>query len=562
MTAGMWGRRVAAVATIGMLAAGVLGGVSVAAPPDPGSTVLLSPPGENPSAVTVTDDAVYFVVYDGDYPGTVTTLYRRPVTTTVDGREIGPAEVIGRMIPETRFAEHEGTVAYVRAVDGRLVLRAPDGVETVPEWGDSPTMAAGVVSLSAEWMVVNDYPYDPAYTLVNRASGEQYPVADLVAPPAGYDWLADRLKIEVSDDRLVFGLYSMRPAAESTDTIDGTYTVELGPDGPVGDATVLQEFEDLAAVPGYGWTAPIGLDGDRVIWYEYQGTGNDGTLAVHWSEPPYTSTTTLNDVPGEPIGHDGSTVALGSPVGGTTTVTWVTPAGPDETLTLDVAGRAEGVHGTIVTVGVDTDTFLVDAAGDGLTLDPAATPPALPFPDARPGEGFTDEILWLFDHGLVGGYADGTFRPLASVNRDAMAAFLYRLANDGADAPDCTEAAFTDVPASHPFCGEITWLADTGITTGWADGTFRPATPVSREAMAAFLYRLTHDGADAPACTGAPFADVAVGQAFCGEIAWLADTGVTTGWPDGTFRPSAQIERQAMAAFLHRFATADLVPER
>lgn len=48
---------------------------------------------------------------------------------------------------------------------------------------------------------------------------------------------------------------------------------------------------------------------------------------------------------------------------------------------------------------------------------------------------------------------------------------------------------FSDVPSSHPFHGDIDWLASTGITTGFADGTFRAGQPVTRQAMAAFLRR-------------------------------------------------------------------------
>jgi hypothetical protein len=107
---------------------------------------------------------------------------------------------------------------------------------------------------------------------------------------------------------------------------------------------------------------------------------------------------------------------------------------------------------------------------------------------------------------------------------------------------------------SHPFCGEIAWLASTGITTGYADGTFRPALAVQRQAMAAYLYRYagSPDGDD-PSCGLAPFSDVGVSHPFCGEIDWLAATGITTGYPDGTFRPLLAVQRQAMAAYLYRY---------
>ena len=191
------------------------------------------------------------------------------------------------------------------------------------------------------------------------------------------------------------------------------------------------------------------------------------------------------------------------------------------------------------------------------SLPAAATLPAAAVPDFTDVDAsnpFAEDIAWLAEQGITTGYADGSFRPLASVNRDAMAAFLYRLVV-GPEAPaSCTAGPFTDVPTAHPFCPQISWLVGEGVTTGWPDGTYRPASAVSREAMAAFLYRVGHEGADAPACTTARFSDVPVSSPFCGEIAWLAEQGVTTGWPDGTFRPGASIERQAMAAFLHRYA--------
>jgi hypothetical protein len=91
--------------------------------------------------------------------------------------------------------------------------------------------------------------------------------------------------------------------------------------------------------------------------------------------------------------------------------------------------------------------------------------------------------------GLSTGHADGTFRPAETVTRQAMAAFLHRLASR--TLPTTTAApAFRDVGARHPFRTEIGWLAGTGITRGYPDGTFRPTAPVSRDAAAAFLHRL------------------------------------------------------------------------
>jgi hypothetical protein len=73
-----------------------------------------------------------------------------------------------------------------------------------------------------------------------------------------------------------------------------------------------------------------------------------------------------------------------------------------------------------------------------------------------------------------------------------MAAFLYRMAGspNGAD-PSCSTMPFSDVPISSPFCGEIKWMTDAGIASGFVDGTFRPANNISRQAMAAFTHNFS-----------------------------------------------------------------------
>ncbi len=111
------------------------------------------------------------------------------------------------------------------------------------------------------------------------------------------------------------------------------------------------------------------------------------------------------------------------------------------------------------------------------------------FTDVPAGAAFRAEITWLAQQRITTGYADGTFRPAPSVNRDAMAAFLYRAAGSPAYTPP-SSSPFSDVPRTHPFYKEIAWVAAKNISTGYADGTFRPKNKVERRAMAAFLYRL------------------------------------------------------------------------
>jgi len=89
--------------------------------------------------------------------------------------------------------------------------------------------------------------------------------------------------------------------------------------------------------------------------------------------------------------------------------------------------------------------------------------------------------------------------------------------------------SFSDVPSGHPFETEIGWLASTGITAGYADGTFRPTNAVTRQAMASFLYK--YEGQPGVTLTEPYFADVPDSNPFYAAIhkPWLPScTGTTT----------------------------------
>ncbi|MCC5952647.1 MAG: S-layer homology domain-containing protein [Acidimicrobiia bacterium] len=174
---------------------------------------------------------------------------------------------------------------------------------------------------------------------------------------------------------------------------------------------------------------------------------------------------------------------------------------------------------------------------------------ATAFPDVGSAHPFCVEIEWLAASGIGQGFPDGTFRPANQITRQALAAFLYRLAGEPAFSPPGSPT-FSDVGVGHPFRTEIEWLADSGIGQGYADGTFRPTANITRQALAAFLYR--YDGSPAMVLGAPTFSDVGPLHPFRLEIEWLADQGIGQGFPDGTFRPGNNITRQAVAAFLYR----------
>ena len=184
---------------------------------------------------------------------------------------------------------------------------------------------------------------------------------------------------------------------------------------------------------------------------------------------------------------------------------------------------------------------------------PAPEPPkpAQRFKDVYPTDQFYTEIEWLASTGITTGWPDNTYRPQNNIERGAMAAFFYRMAGSPRVMMPY-RSPFKDVDASYPFYKEIVWMYQQGITTGYPDGTFRPNDSVSREAMAAFFYRQARDYRFyAPRHTS--FVDVNGDNLFYTEISWLADRGISRGWDDRTYRPGQAITRDAMAAFLYRY---------
>ncbi|MBT2594669.1 S-layer homology domain-containing protein [Arthrobacter sp. ISL-72] len=192
-----------------------------------------------------------------------------------------------------------------------------------------------------------------------------------------------------------------------------------------------------------------------------------------------------------------------------------------------------------------------------------AAPPS--FNDIHEGSAFASEISWLASAGVTQGWteADGTrtFRSAQPVNRDQMAAFLYRLKGSPDFVPPA-QSPFSDVPTTHNFFKEISWLWSAKISEGWkeADGTwtFRPAATVNRDQMAAFIYR--HAGSpDYLPEAQSPFVDIPTNHNFYKEISWLAKNGISNGWTESvgskTFRPASSILRDQMAAFMYRYAT-------
>ncbi len=126
------------------------------------------------------------------------------------------------------------------------------------------------------------------------------------------------------------------------------------------------------------------------------------------------------------------------------------------------------------------------------------------------------------------GMSNRTYRPDAATERGPMAAFLYRMSGSPAVTLPVT-SPFRDVPTNHVFYREIVWMNQSGISQGWPDGTYRPDAATERGPMAAFLYRMSGSPAVTLPVTS-PFRDVPTNHVFYQEIVWMWQSGISQGW--------------------------------
>ena len=180
-----------------------------------------------------------------------------------------------------------------------------------------------------------------------------------------------------------------------------------------------------------------------------------------------------------------------------------------------------------------------------------AVPHVVPLAGAQEqdGAGFTDVagtahagyIEAIAAAGITSGCRPDRYCPSDGVTRGQMAAFLQR----AFALPPADPAELTDI-AGTAFEAEISAVVGAGIASGFPDGTFRPGDIVTRGQMATFLT----NALALPPGTPGTFPDVPPDHTHAAAIASIALAEITTGFPDGTFRPGDMVTRGQMATFL------------
>lgn len=136
------------------------------------------------------------------------------------------------------------------------------------------------------------------------------------------------------------------------------------------------------------------------------------------------------------------------------------------------------------------------------------------------------------------GTSDTTFAPEETITRAMFVTILARYAK--AETDNNAETAFTDVPSGQYYTGAVAWAAANGIVNGTSAVTFAPNDPVTREQMAALLYRAMRFLGNKCPQDGKldAFSDASALSDWAVEgMIWAAGAGLFGGFEDGTLRP-------------------------
>ncbi|HZG73633.1 MAG TPA: S-layer homology domain-containing protein, partial [Chondromyces sp.] len=158
-----------------------------------------------------------------------------------------------------------------------------------------------------------------------------------------------------------------------------------------------------------------------------------------------------------------------------------------------------------------------------------------------------EEVSYLIDRGVISGYADGTFKPNVTLNRVQAAIMLQRALN--LDTESVKDPGYQDVPKTYSFYDSIAAVSEAGIMKGKAGGTkFDPYAQLTRAEMAVILQRALK----LPEATKNYFTDNHTGSFAYQAVNAMAASNITTGYSDGTYRPANPLTRTEFSVFLYR----------
>lgn len=233
---------------------------------------------------------------------------------------------------------------------------------------------------------------------------------------------------------------------------------------------------NLSAASGYNLTK-----NGNTYTVSHQSSGGPGSSGGSISAPT-TYAVNVNAATNGAVAADKKTASKGT----TVTVT----ASPSKGYVVD-AVKVVDKDGKDVAVTEKDGKYVFTMPASAVTVTGSfkaetPAPAALPFTDVKSGNWFYDAVKYAYAQGLMTGTSATTFAPNGTMNRAMIVTVLYRLEKS----PAVTGASkFTDVPAGQWYSDAVAWAAANKIVNGYDETTFGPMNAVTREQMAAILFR-------------------------------------------------------------------------
>ena len=188
------------------------------------------------------------------------------------------------------------------------------------------------------------------------------------------------------------------------------------------------------------------------------------------------------------------------------------------------------------------------------------------FTDTKATAWYAGHVDKVYDAGLMNGTGEHTFAPNANVTRAMAATVLYRIAGEPAVA---TTSSFLDVPLKSYYTSAVIWAQQNEVVNGYPDGTFRPNDNITREQLAAILYRYAKAGGNALESDAdlSAFPDSGKVHAYAAEaMGWAVGAGLINGVGSGGqswLQPANNATRAQFATIISRYLTAlESTPEQ
>ena len=177
----------------------------------------------------------------------------------------------------------------------------------------------------------------------------------------------------------------------------------------------------------------------------------------------------------------------------------------------------------------------------------------IPFTDVATTAWYYDAVRYMYESGMMNGTSANTFSPNETTTRAMIVTMLHRLEGE----PNASSGSFTDVASSMYYADAVAWAQANGVVNGTSATTFSPDQAITREQMAAILYRYAQfKGYDVTAGNSLnAYTDASQISPYAATaMQWANAEGLITGNTATTINPAGNATRAEVATILMRFA--------